>query len=69
MENLTLEEIRELHPGAHIQEFDAGCAMIEDDDGEYDYIPCLDVIVWASEEDSENDDGAKAIARYMVLDK
>jgi hypothetical protein len=44
--------IRELHPDAYTQAFAAN-------DG-------YDVIVWATEADSINDDGAKAIARYTV---
>ena len=61
---MTLEEIYEMHPGKHIQEFHAGLRFLIDLDREAD---CLDVIVWDTEDDSENDDGGKAIARYLIL--
>ena len=63
-ENLTLGDIYEMHPGKHIQEFDAGLRWFPDLDREVD---CLDVIVWDTEGDSENDDGGKAIARYLIF--
>lgn len=49
---ISIEEVKAAHAGAHIQSFDAG---------EY-----YDTIVWACEEDSVNDDGSNAIARYRT---
>lgn len=50
---LTLDDIRTAHPGCVVQAFDAGDQLDE-------------VLVWRSEEDATNDDGANAVARYLV---
>lgn len=59
----TIEQIRADHEGCYIQTNDAGLV--------YDYatnseVRALDVLVWASEEESEDDDGTHAIARYII---
>jgi hypothetical protein len=61
IERMTLDEIRAAHPGCYVESFDAG--LVED--GELDTVSC-DVIVWATEADAEGDDGANAVARYLI---
>ncbi len=55
--------VRELHPIEPVDMFGAADEPVidawESNDG-------YDVLVWATEADSVNDDGAKAIARYTI---
>lgn len=57
LQALTVDEIRAQHPGCYVESFGAGST----DDG-----PAQDVIVWETEDDAEGDDGARAIARYLI---
>ena len=64
IDNITMQEIRERHAGHVIDSFDAGVVFNEASQSE---VQATDVLVWASEEDADNDDGSKAIARYLIL--
>jgi hypothetical protein len=48
----AIAQVQALHPGCIVDAFTSN-------DG-------YDVLVWANESDSVNDDGAKAIARYAI---
>lgn len=60
----SLNQIKARHIGQYIEINDAG--MIWDDATEQN-VQALDVIVWECEDDSENDDGSMAIARYLIV--
>lgn len=62
------DAMREAGESAHLESFDQGMVVDRDDDGDDITVQAYRVMLWASEEDSENDDGAKAIASWMVTD-
>jgi len=64
--NMTMSEIEEKHKGQFVWSNDAG--MVWDEESETD-VRALDVLVWDTEEESENDDGSKAVARYLIRDR
>lgn len=64
--DMTMAEIEEKHDGQFILINDAG--MVWDDKNETD-VRALDVLVWDTWEESENDDGSKAVARYLIRDE
>jgi hypothetical protein len=61
VQRMTLDEIRDSHPGCYVESFDAG--LVSDGD---EQVNAQDVIVWATEADAEGDDGTNAIARYRI---
>lgn len=64
--DMTMAEIEEKHDGQFVWSNDAG--MVWDDENETD-VCALDVLVWDTEEESENDDGSRAVARYLIRDE
>lgn len=58
---MTMAEIRAAHPGCYVEEFDSGLQEINGTE-----VPALDVLVWQTKDDAENDAGANAIARYLI---
>lgn len=60
---MTMEEIRAKHPDTYINTFDAGSQY---DERAEENVRALDVIVWPDYEMSLDDDGANAIARYLI---
>jgi len=59
----TIEQIRAAHEGCYIQQNDAGLVYDYANDSE---VRAWDVLVWATEQDSEDDDGTHAIARFLI---
>jgi hypothetical protein len=66
IDHMTLAEIEEKHPDCYIGTFDAGMVDVGEGTDDLEFVECTDVIVWATEEDSKDDDGANAIARYLI---
>ena len=63
IDNITMTEIEERHAGQVIDSFDAGVIYDERSQSE---VQATDVLVWESEAEAENDDGSKAVARYLI---
>lgn len=63
IDNITIDEIEARHQGCHILSNSLGLIW---DEGTDTNVEAEDVLVWATEADSIDDDGSKAIARYTV---
>lgn len=62
LDNLTLDQIKALHPDCYVESFDMG--QLETSEGN---VKALDVIVWASESAAdEGPSGENAVARYTI---